>query len=92
LAAGKPVIYDKSKWDVSQGLDYSGGSEISLGQPYTHHEYPPIFKNTSLVSQSDLEGRGDTAEIAKKDHYLYVCHMYSGGLSVVDVRTRKSPR
>ncbi|HUI86422.1 MAG TPA: hypothetical protein VLY21_04625 [Nitrososphaerales archaeon] len=88
----KPVMYDKSKWDVSRGLDYSGGSEISLGQPYVHHDYPPLHKNTKLISQYDLEGRGDTSEIAKKDHYLYVCHMYSGGLSVVDVKDPARPQ
>jgi hypothetical protein len=85
-------MYDKSKWDVATGLDYSAGSEIRLGQAYKHHHFPPLFSNTELVSESDLDGRGDTAEIAKKGHYLYVCHMYSGGFSVVDVKDPADPQ
>lgn len=90
----KPVMYDKSKWDVSTGLDYSGAAafwKFPGRIPYTHHNYPPLFKNTRLISQSDLMGRGDTAQIAKKDHYVYICHMYSGGLSVVDVKDPTAP-
>lgn len=87
----KPVIYDKSKWDVATGLDYSGGPSRFRPVKYTHHDFPPLFKNTKLISQSDLGGRGDASQISKKDDYVYVCHMYSGGVSVVDVKDPTTP-
>lgn len=88
----KPVMYDKSKWDVARGLDYSGGEPFPLPVKYTHHDFPPLFKNTRLLSDTDLEGRGDTFQMTKKDDYLYVCHVFSGGFSVVNVKDPTAPK
>jgi len=88
----KPVVFDKSRWDVSTGLDYGGGELFSLPIKYVHHQFPPLSKNIELVSETDLDGRGDTLQMAKKGDYLFVGHVFSGGVSVVDVRDPSSPR
>lgn len=86
----------KKKWDTSVGLDYKpylrewpvGSGHIKV----TPHNFPPLVKNTRLVSEYDLEGRGDGFQIAKKGDYLYFCHFYSSGFSVVDVKDPTKPR
>jgi len=87
----KPVMYDKEKWDTATGLDYSG--TCARARPkYTHHDFPPLFKNTELISQCHLEGRGDAAQVVKHGDYVYICHLYSGGFSVVNVKDPKNPK
>ena len=90
-SSSKPTMYDKSKWDPATGLDYSGQPPEIFKTKYVHHDFPQLFKNTKLISQNDLEGRGDTTQIAKCGNYLYVCHSLSGGFSVVDVKDPNSP-
>ncbi|HUI85582.1 MAG TPA: hypothetical protein VLY21_00305 [Nitrososphaerales archaeon] len=88
----KPVMYDKKKWDTSTGLDYGGASPLVFTEKYVHHDFPPLFKNTKLVSQCDLEGKGDAVQLVKVGHYIYICHAYSGGFSVVDVKDPADPQ
>lgn len=90
--ASKPVMYNKDKWDVATGLDYSGSPPEVFKSKYIHHDFPPLIKNIKIVSQSDLEGRGDAAQVVKHGHYLYICHSFTGGCSVVDVKDPASPQ
>jgi len=84
------------KWDTAVGLDYkpyltewpADSGRIKV----TPHDFPPLFKNTKLVSEYDLEGRGDGFQIAKKGDYLYFCHFFSSGFSVVDVKDPTKPK
>lgn len=86
----------KQKWDTAVGLDYkpylkewpANSGRIKV-KP---HEFPPLIKNTKLISEYDLEGRGDGFQIAKKGDYLYFCHFWSSGFSVVDVKNPKKPK
>ena len=91
----KPKVYDKAKWDTSLGLDYSGWRTAKFGRPnyngYVHSDFPPLFKNTKLISQYDLEGKGDGFQLAKQGNYVYFCHFNSSGLSVVDVSDLTKP-
>ena len=79
-----------AKWDTSLGLDYSIPPP-AIGHVYKDHDFPPLFKNTKLISQSDLEGRGDGFQLAKQGNYVYFCHMFSSGFSVVDVKDPTKP-
>jgi hypothetical protein len=88
----KPTIYDKAKWDTSLGLDYSQPPLAFFPENYTHHEFPPLFKGTKLISQYDMEGRGDGFQLVKQGNYLYFCHMFSSGFSVVDVKDPTAPK
>ena len=85
----------KAKWDTSLGLDYTPYQTewpASTGKEVVKpHEFPPLFKNTKLLSETDLEGRGDGFQMAKKGDYLYYCHMFSCGFSVVDVKDPTKP-
>jgi len=84
----------KAKWDTSLGLDYSPFLKTPKSPTrayYIPHQFPPLFKNTKLISQSDLDGRGDTFQLCKQGKYAYVCHMFSSGFSVVDVKDPTKP-
>ena len=73
----KPELYTKAKWDTSLGLDYSyyhTPKPKTHHHQYVHHDFPPLFKNTKLISQSDLDGRGDGFQLVKTGNYLYFCH------------------
>ena len=87
----KPVVYDKKKWDTSLGLDYSNPM-VFFQKPYKHHDFEPLFKRTKLITQYDMEGRGDGFQITKHGDYLYMNHMWSSGFSVVDVKNPKKPK
>lgn len=83
----------QAKWDTSLGMDYSCYFNIpKYGISYSPHDFPPLFHNTRLISQYDLEGRGDGFQIAKKGDYLYFCHFFSTGFSVVDVKDPAAPK
>ena len=55
------------KWDTAVGLDYkpyltewpADSGRIKV----TPHDFPPLFKNTKLISEYDLEGHGDGFQI-----------------------------
>ena len=85
----------KVKWDTSNGLDYKpyltewpASTKKEIVKP---HKFPPLFKDTKLLSETDLEGRADGFQLVKKGDYIYYCHMFSGGFSVVDVKDPTKP-
>jgi len=43
----EPVMYDKLKWDVATGLDYSGICARARSK-YTHHDIPPYSRILNL--------------------------------------------
>jgi hypothetical protein len=45
-----------------------------------------VGHNLTFVSRSDQGGRGDGVQINVVDGYAYVGHMFTGGVSVIDVR------
>lgn len=88
----------KYETDQTTGLDYSEVISLRDKQPkrpdrvyYTPHQFPPLFKNTKLLSQYDLEGRGETFGISKEGNYAYVCHTQWSGLDIVDVKDPSKP-
>ena len=85
-------MYDKSKWDTARGLDYSVPGSVVFKSKYVHHDFPPLFKNTRLISSCDLEGKGDAVQLVKQGHYVYICHGPSSGFSVVDVKDPADPQ
>lgn len=89
-----PVLYDKSKWDTATGLDFKPPYPFSpFGyEPYRHHDFPPLFEKTELIGHSDLEGRGDGFQLVKEGDYVYFCHMFSSGFSVVNVKDPTAPK
>jgi len=87
----KPVLYDKEKWDTSCGLDFSDPL-VFWPKPYKHHDFEPLFKKTKMISQYDLEGRGDTFQVTKHGDYVFINHFWSSGFSVVDVKDLKNPK
>ena len=89
--SSKPVLYDKNKWDTSCGLDWSDPMQF-WPKPYKHHDFEPLFKRTKLISQYDMEGRGDGFQITKKGDYLFVNHFWSSGWSVINVKDPRNPK
>jgi hypothetical protein len=91
----KPVLYDKSKWDTSLGLDYSG-SPVPLAPygdaRYKHHDFPPLFKNMELIGHTDMEGHGDCMQVVKEGDYVFQCNNLSSGFSVVNVKDPTDPQ
>jgi hypothetical protein len=53
---------------------------------------PDYARNMRLVGTCDQGGRPDGVQIMVHRGYAYVGHMFSKGLSVIDVRDPKSPR
>jgi hypothetical protein len=51
-----------------------------------------LSKNVNLVSHSDQGGRADGVQIMVHRGYAYIAHIFSNGVSVVDVRDPKNPR
>ena len=93
----------KAKYDPSSGLDYTGLDYkpfLTEWPPDSHrvkvtpHEFRPLSKNTRLVSEYDMEDLGvpgDGFQLAKKDHYIYLCNFWSSGVSVIDVKDPTKP-
>ena len=48
--------------------------------------------NIDFVSHSDQGGRGDGVQIMVYDGYAYIGHMFSNGVTVMDVRDPKRPQ
>lgn len=86
-----PTIFEKNKWDTSCGLDFSDPLEF-WPRPYKHHEFDPLFKRTKLISQYDMEGRGDGFQLTKHGDYIFMNHFWSSGFSVVKVKDPKKPK
>ena len=53
---------------------------------------PDYARNTRLVGYCDQGGRPDGVQIMVHRGYAYVGHMFSKGLSVIDVRDARNPR
>ena len=90
----KPELYTTTKWDTTLGLDYSEFHKPYPKTPhhqYVHHQFPPLFKNTKVISHYDIEGKGDGFQLAKQGDYVYYCHFFSAGLSVIDVKDPTKP-
>ncbi len=51
-----------------------------------------VGHNLKFVSRSDQGGRGDGVQINVVDGYAYVGHMFTGGVSVIDVRDPRDPK
>jgi hypothetical protein len=51
-----------------------------------------VGHNLKFVSRSDQGGRGDGVQINVVDGYAYVGHMFTGGISVIDVRDPRDPK
>ena len=49
-------------------------------------------KNVELISQSDQGGRPDGAQIMVHRGYAYIGHLFSSGVTVMDVRDLKRPK
>ena len=53
---------------------------------------PDHARNMRLIGHSDQGGRPDGVQIMVHRGYAYIGHMFSKGLSVVDVRDARRPR
>jgi hypothetical protein len=51
-----------------------------------------VGHNLKFVSHSDQGGRGDGVQTNVVDGYAYVGHMFTGGVSVIDVRDPREPK
>jgi hypothetical protein len=51
-----------------------------------------VSHNLTFVSRSDQGGRGDGVQINVVDGYAYIGHMFTGGVSVIDVRDPRDPK
>jgi hypothetical protein len=51
-----------------------------------------VGHNLKFVSRSDQSGRGDGVQINVVDGYAYAGHMFTGGISVIDVRDPRDPK
>ena len=48
--------------------------------------------NIAFVSHSDQGGRGDGVQIMVHKGYAYIGHMFSNGVTVMNVSDQKNPR
>ncbi|HKG29425.1 MAG TPA: hypothetical protein VKB01_09845, partial [Thermomicrobiales bacterium] len=48
--------------------------------------------NIDFVSHSDQGGRGDGVQIVVYNGHAYIGHMFSNGVTVMDVRDPKQPK
>jgi hypothetical protein len=51
-----------------------------------------LRQNIEFVAHSDQGGRGDGVQIVLHQGYAYIGHMFSNGVSVVDVRDARHPK
>jgi hypothetical protein len=56
------------------------------------HITPEFAKNISFLGWTDQGGRGDGLQIMVDRGYAYVGHMFSNGVTVIDVRDPRNPR
>ena len=49
-------------------------------------------KNVKFIAHCDMEGRGDAVQLVYYDKYLYVGHLWSGGVDIMDVSDPKNPK
>jgi hypothetical protein len=53
---------------------------------------PEYARNMRLLGHSDMGGRPDGQQVMVNEGYAYVGHMFSQGLSVIDVRDPREPK
>ncbi len=53
---------------------------------------PDSAKGISFVGHSDQGGRGDGCQVMVANRHAYVGHVFSGGVSVIDVSDPRAPR
>ena len=51
-----------------------------------------LSKNVKLITQSDQGGRPDGVQLMVHRGYAYIAHIFSNGVSVMDVRDPKNPK
>lgn len=54
-------------------------------------EAPQYSKNMKLIGHSDQGGRPDAVQIMVEKGFAYVGHLFSNGISVIDVRDPRNP-
>ena len=47
-----------------------------------------LSKNVNLISQSDQGGRPDGVQLMVHRGYAYIAHIFSNGVTVMDVRSQ----
>ena len=52
---------------------------------------PDYARNMRIVGHSDQGGRSDGVQVMVSGGYAYVGHVFSGGFSIIDVRTPANP-
>ena len=81
---------------TSIGPGYARGTEFAAveGVQMVSAELPqPEFaRNMRLLGHSDMGGRPDGQQVMVNRGYAYIGHMFSQGLSVIDVRDPRSPQ
>jgi hypothetical protein len=53
---------------------------------------PDLARNVALLGHTDQGGRGDGVQVMVGDGHAYVGHMFSDGVTVLDVRDPRDPR
>lgn len=53
---------------------------------------PASFKNIRFLSHSDQGGRPDGVQVMVQKGYAFIGHMFSNGISVLDVRDPRAPK
>src|SRR5487761_904761 len=51
-----------------------------------------ISKNIGFVSKSTMDGRADGAQVMVDRGFAYIGHLFSHGVSVLDVKDPKNPK
>ena len=49
-------------------------------------------KNVKFVAYCDMEGRRDGIQVVAHDNYLYVGHLWSQGVDIIDISDPKNPK
>src|SRR5215211_9199041 len=53
---------------------------------------PDLARNIGLLGHTDQGGRGDGVQVMVGAGHAYVGHMFSNGVTVIDVRDPRNPR
>ena len=53
---------------------------------------PDLARNLTLLGHTDQGGRGDGVQVMVGGGHAYVGHMFSGGVTVIDVRDPRNPK
>jgi hypothetical protein len=53
---------------------------------------PDLARNIALLGHTDQGGRGDGVQVMVGSGHAYVGHMFSNGVTVIDVRDPRNPK